>query len=151
MAVPTFRALKNLEQQQPTSASVVASAAGPTGWSTSRGIMFSFGLLVTLAATLSVCYHLFFYVIVFRDGGDAVKQFHVERLVGDVDHFTPVDALVDFQNMANKGLTVDGVPPWSMVSEMRDISRHWLTLSLVALAVGIVSLTASLLGSAAPA
>ena len=142
LSVPTFRALRELEQEVPVAA---AAVEGGGGWSAIRGMMFSLGLLVSLVATVCTCYHLFIY-LQLQDVGEHWKQHHLEEQSLDVDYLAPADALADFQSMASKGLTVDGVPPWSRVSATRDSSRRWLIGELIALAIGLVSLAASVIG-----
>ena len=144
LKVPTFRALKDLEQE--TSVAAVAVGGAKSDWNAVRGIMFSFGLLISLIATVLICYHLYTYWLMW-DGGEAWKQEHLDIMREGVDYLAPADALADFQDMATKGLTVDGVPPWSQVATMRDSSRRWLLGALVTLAIGLVSLTASLIGA----
>ena len=147
VAVPTFRALRNLEQEKPAAAATGGATAGkPSEWNPVRGIMFSFGLLLSLIAAVLICYHLYWYWIV-SDGGEAWKQEHLRQMLEGVDYLAPVEALSEFQDMATKGLTVDGVPPWSQVASVRDSSSRWLLGALVALGVGLVSLTASLIGA----
>jgi hypothetical protein len=147
LAVPTFRALRNLEQEKPVEAAAAGATAGKgSEWNPVRGIMFSFGLLLSLIAAVLVCYHLYTYWVV-SDGGEAWKQEHLRQMQEGVDYLAPVEALAEFQDMATKGLTVDGVPPWSQVASVRDSSRRWLLGALVALGVGLVSLTASLIGA----
>ncbi|MBC7854435.1 MAG: hypothetical protein IAF94_13460 [Pirellulaceae bacterium] len=141
LTVPTFRALRDLERVTPTTAVLEG-----TPWSTARGILFSVGTLVSVIAAVLVLYHLFMYSQLL-DGGEAWKQEHLNEMRVGVDYLTPVEAIADFQDMASKGLTVDGVPPWTQISAVRDSSRRWLMASLVALAFGLVSLTASLLGA----
>ncbi len=145
LAVPTFRALKELEQEKPVAAVAVAGGES-SDWNAVRGVMFSFGMLISLIAAVLLCYHLYTYWIM-RDGGEAWKQEHLSEMREGVDYLAPADALADFEDMATKGLTVDGVPPWSQVATMRDTSRRWLLGALVILAVGLVSLTASLIGA----
>jgi hypothetical protein len=144
LAVPTYRALKDLEQEKPVAAG--AAAAETSDWNAIRGVMFSFGLLVSLIAAVLICYHLYTYWLMW-DGGEAWKQDHLKEMREGVDYLAPADALADFQDMATKGLTVDGVPPWSQVATMRDSSRRWLLAGLVTLGIGLVSLTASLIGA----
>lgn len=110
-------------------------------------MLFSFGLLTSVIATVLICYHLFIY-LQLRDGGEVIRQDHLEQMRHGVEHMTPLEMLTDFQQMAKTGLTVDGVPPWSQVSAVRDNSFRWLIGALVALVVGLVSLAGSLLGSA---
>ena len=145
LAAPTFRGLKELEQEMPTPA-FAASVAETSDWNAMRGMMFSFGLLVSLIAAVLICYHLYTWWVVW-DGGESWKQAHLAEMREGVDYLAPADALADFQDMATKGLSVDGVPPWLQVSAVRDSSRRWLLGALVALAVGLVSLTASLIGT----
>ncbi len=140
--VPTFRALRELEQIVPVAAAAVESGGG---WNAIRGMMFSFGLLVSLVAAVCTCYHLYMFSQLL-DGGESWKQSHLQEMELDVDYMAPADALADFQSMATKGLTIDGVPPWSHVAELRDSSRRWLIGELIALAIGLVSLAASLIG-----
>jgi hypothetical protein len=123
----------------------IAVAQG-SSWSTTRGILFSVGALVSVIAAGFTFYHLFMYSQLL-DGGEAWKQAHLNEMRAGVDYLSPVEAITEFQEMAKLGLTIDGVPPWSQISAVRDSSRRWLTASLVALAVGLVSLTASLLGA----
>ena len=150
LAVPTFRALKDLEQERPVAAVAAGAIGGGTSeWNPARGVMFSFGMLISMIAAVLICYHLYTYWVMW-DGGEAWKQDHLKEMREAVDYLAPADALVDFQDMATKGLTVDGVPPWSQVAAMRDSSRRWLLGALVALAVGLVSLTASLIGAGRP-
>ncbi|MGI8982512.1 MAG: hypothetical protein ACR2FY_25040 [Pirellulaceae bacterium] len=141
LTVPTFRALRDLERVTPTIA-----VAESSQWSTTRGILFSVGTLVSVMATVLVCYHLYMYWQLL-DGGEAWKQEHLAEMLAGVDYLSPVEAFAEFQEMAKTGLTIDGIPPWSQISAVRDSSRRWLTASLVALAFGLVSLTASLLGA----
>jgi hypothetical protein len=145
LAVPTFRALRDLEQEKPVAA-VAVGAAESSEWNPVRGIMFSLGMLLSLIAAVLICYHLYTYWVVW-DGGEAWKQDHLKEMRDSVDYLAPADALAEFQDMATKGLTVDGVPPWSQVATMRESSRRWLLGALVTLAVGLVSLTASLIGA----
>jgi hypothetical protein len=141
LAVPTFRALRDLERVTPAIAVVEGSQ-----WSTARGILFSFGTLVSVVAAGLMLYHLFWYSQLL-DGGEAWKQEHLNEMRAGVDYLSPVEAITEFQEMAKTGLTIDGIPPWSKITAVRDSSRRWLTVSLVALAFGLVSLTASLLGA----
>lgn len=141
LTVPTFRALRDLERVTPA-----AAVAESSPWSTTRGILFSFGTLVSVIAAGLVFYHLYMYSQLW-DGGEAWKQEHLNEMRAGVDYLTPVEAVTEFQEMAKTGLTIDGIPPWSQISAVRDSSRRWLTASLVALAIGLVSLSASLLGA----
>lgn len=145
LAVPTFRALRDLEQEKPVAAVAVGTAES-SEWNPVRGIMFSLGMLLSLIAAVLICYHLYTYWVVW-DGGEAWKQDHLKEMRDGVDYLAPADALDEFQNMATKGLTVDGVPPWSQVATMRESSRRWLLGALVTLGIGLVSLTASLIGA----
>ena len=144
VAVPRFRALKDLERAQPTPGAIAADAGSE--WNAVRGILFSFGLLVSLISAVVVCYHLYTIWVVW-DGGESWRQEHLREMVETVDYMGPAEALGDFQDMASKGLTVDGVPPWAQVSAVRESARQWMLGALVALVVGIVSVTASLLGT----
>jgi hypothetical protein len=145
LAVPRFRAMKELERAKPAPAAVAAAGKGGE-WNAFRGILFSIGTLSLVVASVLVCYHLYSYSVMF-DGGEAWKQAHLEEMREGVEYLSPVEALHDFQDMATKGLTVDGVPPWSQVTAMRDNSRRWLVTGLVGLAVGIVCMSASLIGA----
>src|ERR1041385_6477136 len=78
LAVPTFRALRNLEQEKPATEAAAGAAAGETSeWNPVRGVMFSFGLLLSLIAAVLIGYHLFTYWVLW-DGGEAWKQGHLK-------------------------------------------------------------------------
>jgi len=140
--VPTFRSLKNLEQAAPVA--VMNAAAAGSSWSTTRGIFFSLGMLATVVAALVIAYNLFFWLSLLGEG-DAWKDAHLQEMQAGVDYLSPADAVAEFQAMADKGLTVDGIPPWSSINNVRDSSRSWVTAGLIALAMGVVLLFASLL------
>lgn len=145
VTVPRFRAMRELERVQPAPAEI--SAESKKGqWNALRGVLFSFGMLSLAVALVLVCYHLYSYSLMF-DGGESWKQAHIEEMREGVEYLSPVEALADFQDMATKGLTIDGVPPWSQVAAMRDTSRRWLLTGLIGLAVGIVCVSASLIGA----
>lgn len=144
LTVPTFRGLRDLERETPENPA--AAAVEGSQWNPIRGILFSFGTLVSVVAAGLVLYHLYIYSQLL-DGGEAWKQEHLNEMRAGVDYLTPVEAIAEFQEMAKAGLTVDGVPPWTHISSVRDTSRRWLIASLVALAFGLVSLSASLLGT----
>jgi hypothetical protein len=144
LAVPTFRGLRNLELES-APISEVARGGQPPGWSTVRGVLFSLGLLVAVVAGGIVCYQLYFYYLTM-DGGESWKQELLEQQRHGVDHLAPVEALTEFQEMSKKGLTVDGIPPWGVITSMRDHSFRWFTAGLVALVLGLASLAASLIG-----
>jgi len=146
LTVPTFRALKELEMEAQAVASAAVAREAPA-WSTGRGMLFSFGLLVSVIATLLICYNGYLCWVTW-DGGEPLRQSHLEEMRHSVEHLTAVEAVLEFQKMAKAGLSVDGVPPWSDISEIRDISFRWLIGALVALAVGLVSTFGSLLGPA---
>lgn len=145
LAVPTFRGLRNLEVE-PAPVSNVVPTGQPAGWSTLRGILFSLGLLVAVVAGGIVCYQFYFYYLT-RDGGESWKQELLEQQRHGVEHLAPVEALTEFHEMSKKGLTVDGIPPWGVITSMRDHSFRWFTAGLVALVLGLTSLVASLVGS----
>jgi hypothetical protein len=142
LAVPTFRGLRNLERE---SSAVPAANARGSSWSGTRGLLFSTGMLVTVISTVLVCYHLYFYIVMI-DGGEFYKNMHLDEMRTGVDLLTPVEAITEFQDMATKGLTVDGIPPWSQITSIRDSSFRWLVASLTALTIGLVSICSSLLG-----
>jgi hypothetical protein len=147
LAVPTFRGLRNLEVDG--TAPALANEGQKAPWNAQRGVLFSFGLLVTVIA-LSISGFQFYKYYLLRDGGEGWKKSHLEEMSHGVEHLSPVEVLTEFQDMAKKGLTVEGVPPWAMITSMRDTSFRWLTVSLVALAVGLTSLVASLIGIRRP-
>jgi hypothetical protein len=145
LTVPTFRVLRELEGAPAAPAAAAAREERP--WSAGRGMLFSAGLLISVIAAVLICYHLFIY-LQLRDGGEYIRLDHLEQMRHGVEHMTPLELLTDFQQMAKAGLTVDGVPPWSQVTAVRDNSFRWLMGALAALVVGLVSLAGSLLGSA---
>ena len=145
LAVPTFRALKELEAEAPAVSAAARGAIEAPSWTAGRGMLFSFGLLISVIAAVLICYHA--YVCwVTRDGGEPMRQSHLEEMRHSVENLTAVDAVLEFQKMAQAGLTVDGVPPWSYITEKRDTSFRWLMGALITLAVGLVSMFGSLLG-----
>jgi hypothetical protein len=146
LAVPTFRGLRNLEVD--AQAPLVA-ANQPPSWSALRGVLFSFGLLVTVVAVGISGYQLYIYSIM-RDGGESWKRSTLDQMLQGVERLSPTEALMEFQEMSKRGLTQDGIPPWAAISSVRDNSFRWLTASLVALAVGLASLVASLVGTRRP-
>jgi hypothetical protein len=145
LAVPTFRGLRSLETES-VAASVVIRGGQPAGWNAVRGILFSLGLLIVVVAASVVCYHLYYYYLTL-DGGERWKQAHLEESRHNVEHLAPADVFTEFHDMAKRGLSVDGVPPWGAITSMRDDSFRWLTAGLVALVVGLASLVASLIGT----
>ncbi|MFN0019037.1 MAG: hypothetical protein ACKVP0_12305 [Pirellulaceae bacterium] len=147
LAVPTFRGLRNLEVDG--TATALAKEGQKAPWNVQRGVLFSFGLLVTVVAFSISSFHLYKYSLL-RDGGESWKKSHLEEMSHGVEHLSPVEVLAEFQEMSKKGLTVDGIPPWAMITSMRDTSIRWLAVSLAVLAVGLVSLGASLIGIRRP-
>lgn len=147
LAVPTFRGLSNLEVDQ--DASALVKVVQPPAWTPLRGILFSFGLLVTVVAVGIASYHLYIFYLM-RDGGEAWKQQNLEAILHDVDHLSPTDVYGEFMDLSAKGLVHEGVPPWAMITTMRDNSIRWLAATAVALVVGLTSLIASLFGARRP-
>jgi hypothetical protein len=145
LLVPTFRALKELEAAPPAPA--LAATREDRPWSAGHGMLFSAGLLISVIAAVLICYHLFVFVQ-YRDGGETFKQDHLNQMRQGVEQMTAMETLMEFQQMSKAGLTVDGVPPWSQISAVRDNSFRWLMGALAALVVGLVFLAGSLLGSA---
>jgi hypothetical protein len=143
LSVPTFRGLRELEVVADGPASA-AAAAEDRPWSATRGFLFSAGLLVSVIAAILISYHLYVYSQM-RDGGEVYRQQHMEELRRGVDDLSPVQALAEFDEAAKEGLKVMGTPPWAHISKMRDDSYRWLIGSLIALALGLVSMFGSLL------
>lgn len=142
LAVPTFRMLRSLE----VDAVPVSSAdrtSQPASWNAVRGILFSFGLLITVIA-VGVGSFQFFLYFVRRDGGESLKQAVIEDMSHGVEHLSPDEVLTEFQEMAHKGLTIDGVPPWAVITEVRNENFRYFMVALVSLVVGLACLTASL-------
>lgn len=144
LAVPTFRALRALEVDA-APATAAARGSQPAGWNAVRGILFSFGLLITVVA-VGVGGFQFFLYLLRLDGGESWKQAVIEDMDHGVEHLSPVEVFTEFQDMEAKGLSVDGVPPWAVITAVRDYNFRWFVAALVALGVGLVCLTASLLG-----
>ena len=74
LTVPTFRALRELEQEVPVASAPVRGGA-TNDWDAIRGILFSVGLLVLLVSAVLVSYHTYMY-LQFWDGGETWKQAH---------------------------------------------------------------------------
>jgi hypothetical protein len=144
LAVPTFRGLRELEVDS-APAAADARSSQPEGWNAVRGILFSFGLLITVIA-VGVGGFQFFLYYMRRDGGERIKQVVIENMSHEVEHLAPVEVFSEFQEMEKSGLTVDGVPPWAVISSVRDENFRWFIASAVALGIGLTCLTISLFG-----
>ncbi|MCE9526046.1 MAG: hypothetical protein K8R36_08330, partial [Planctomycetales bacterium] len=90
LAVPTFRALRNLELDA-TAPDLDKGSLRPA-WNAQRGVLFSFGLLVTVVAVALTCYQFYIYTLMM-DGGEGWKKAHLEEMLHGVEHLSPLEVL----------------------------------------------------------
>jgi hypothetical protein len=123
----------------------VAKGKSAPGWSQLHGMVFMAALLIAMAGTAIVAYHLWRYAQLSSTGLTIDQSGHfVEHEVDRIAKMTPEEALREWSDIRETGLGEKVVPYWVAAKDRIAQYMLWIKIGGGAILAGIVVAVATL-------